>query len=864
MTKIPEHVEPELSWASCAPYNFVPLPNRVVKAEACPDELPHHDFYDAKRRSGYFTVTLETKSPLYVRCGLSRKGSPTDTSKSEWELAVDQSSSSTDTDTGTSVEASMKNKPEFFYTHDKLKPVIPGSSLRGMLRSYLEIITFSKMSRVNDGRFFYRGVFDQTTLGQDYRRQFVGNARSGSSFNNPNRGGRPESRMLLEYPIQEVKAGYLHRVGGEAWIVPALDHQNESFVHVNHCDLGAFNLAAKSTANQVIFVKPEPRRKSNSSLPYPLRRSRPNLELTLAITSNVSGTKLTGYEEGRLVVSGGMNGKHMEYVVYLRGPITAKIRIPPDMWNSYQKDAAKRSGDLPTRFIKDGEPLFYLMAGTRLAGFGPTMLFRLQYRHGIHDLIPEHLRNPLDIDYADAMFGYVRAKTDFGGRKLPEQGSCELAYAGRVSVTDAKLVGEPAPEQLWFNGDAESILTPKILGTPKATTFQHYLVQGNTTNKQRFHYDSGTVLRGAKMYWHQDDVTRSMIQGAPTAQNQSQFTQLKPVRKGNSFRFKVFFENLSDAEVGALCWTLEPRGQEADSYYHKLGMGKPYGMGAVHLKSVVLTLIKREDRYNGKLFKEASDDSSGLTWNTGEPIGDCAHFSLAFERSILRDLGFQPDSHKLAEVKRIAAFLKMMAWPGFPAESARVLPGNNYQVNANVPLSTAGSPNTRYLTIELPGVPQRDKNEYAARRVLPSPLWPKFGQTSWSLTEEPPTSGNGASTVSPDSQSEQTTDSTQQTRPPAGIGTSLLVTPEQATATRHPEIEKIAQSIAGLKGPMDVSQLEGVVERLQSIEKAVPAAEFSVLVKSIGEFMQKNIRGEKIIKHSKKEWYQQMMTWGAG
>lgn len=56
---------------ACAPYNFVPLPDAVVPAVNDPEnDLPDQDRFHADRKTGYFEVELEVKSPLYVRCAL--------------------------------------------------------------------------------------------------------------------------------------------------------------------------------------------------------------------------------------------------------------------------------------------------------------------------------------------------------------------------------------------------------------------------------------------------------------------------------------------------------------------------------------------------------------------------------------------------------------------------------------------------------------------------------------------------------------------------------------------------------------------------------------------------------------------------
>uniref|UniRef100_UPI00338F4744 RAMP superfamily CRISPR-associated protein n=1 Tax=Arthrobacter sp. TaxID=1667 RepID=UPI00338F4744 len=105
---------------ACAPYNFVPLPEMVIPAVSSPDELPSHDRYYPDRLTGYFDVTLTTCSPLYIRCPL---------------MLDDFLRQERGEDAGQPFFNQVKNTPYFFYTDKASEPVIPGSSLRGMLRA---------------------------------------------------------------------------------------------------------------------------------------------------------------------------------------------------------------------------------------------------------------------------------------------------------------------------------------------------------------------------------------------------------------------------------------------------------------------------------------------------------------------------------------------------------------------------------------------------------------------------------------------------------------------------------------------------------------------------------------------------------
>ncbi len=126
-----------------APYNFVPMPNRIIAG----DTVPPADTYHADRYTGWFDIELTTVTPTYTRAA---KGQPANT------LHKDQ-------------------PVDFFHRGDEDRtPVMPGSSLRGMFRSVFEIITCSRMEFVSERRLFFRSfaVRSTTGLAQLYKEKF--------------------------------------------------------------------------------------------------------------------------------------------------------------------------------------------------------------------------------------------------------------------------------------------------------------------------------------------------------------------------------------------------------------------------------------------------------------------------------------------------------------------------------------------------------------------------------------------------------------------------------------------------------------------------------------------------------------------
>jgi len=644
MIPIPQHTNPiRADRTAIAPYNFVPLPEKLV--EINPEALPDQDRYLNPHHSGYVECRLTTESPLYVRCALTDK---------EFEDLQDIKKQK---NRDKSFLKDPKNKPDFFYTHEVLEPVIPGSSLRGCLRNLVEIAAYAKIDFVTDQPLVYRAVGDTTSLGESYRK-------------------RLQNKM---------RAGYMRDRGDNSWeIIPAQEWPNEadsdsrvSFFRVEREKIPRDLQQWKKCANAWrVHFKPEPTK-----------------GWLVEEASVWPGSEL---REGVVVRTGKIPRKRKEFIFNLPDENADPIPISNELIARYRGQITKDQEQFlghEDAALKENQPIFYLLNDKdELEFFGHAMMFRLPYESTPKDFVPVKLREDKKeptYDLADALLGYTKQS---GERK-------RRAYASRINITDATLAADQEKENIWLGEASEQfIIVPAILAGPKPTTFQHYLVQDRPDDKKALQHwasptPAKTVIRGHKLYWHKGNITTRQLVAYPVAHPTStQHTQCKPVRSGVRFNFRIYFDNLSDVELGALLWALQLPGNAGMEYRHKIGMGKPLGMGAVKL-TPVLHLINRKQRYS-KLF-----ESDG--WLTGAKGADPQVESLTkqFEAFILQRIGAK-EAERLAEVERIRMLLKMYEWPG---------PEPQW---------------TRYMEIERldPNAPAGKRNEYKDRPVLPDPL----------------------------------------------------------------------------------------------------------------------------------------------
>lgn len=606
-----------------SPYNFVPINRTVVGAVVRPGQILPFDRYHEKALTGYIDLMIETKTPLYIRDCNNRIE-----------------------------EAREADNPDFFSPGGQVK--IPGSSIRGMTRSLVEIVSWSSMEFIEDKVLYYRSITDKCKRYSNHYRDNI------SVYNY-----KDNKTMGFKFD-----AGYLKKEGLNYYIVPAQkDSAGKQFQQIKQDD-----------TSREFFIKER--------------------------------------KDGKwLVVSGKMPGKKRDWIINAPNLQVQAIPVLSADIKAYQNDSnrkkdkrehvldnEKKDGDL-LRMLgvlqkKDHNamvPCFYVCwrdeTGNERVSFGHTGYFRLAYKRSIASHLPEAHKTDI-IDMAQAIFG----KINF--------------FVGRVYFEDAILLE-----------GQDDILLPAtslaILSGPKPTTFQHYLEQRQNNVSDLQHWDDKVneksregLLRGHKLYWHRDtsddsNQSSSWDMGEIITDNK-QYTVISPVKRGIKFEGRVRFENLTSEELGALLFVLD---LPTDKHYHKLGMGKPLGMGSVLIKPKLY--LSRRDNKNGQgkgRYQQLFADN-GRCWHHAEETAELSVYKEAFAEYILQQLEAvnSPDlseSHainkednkgsaveKLWKIGRLQELTTMLDWE------------NNSRPN--------WLDKTRYMEV--------DQKEFVARKVLPYP-----------------------------------------------------------------------------------------------------------------------------------------------
>lgn len=235
-------------------------------------------------------------------------------------------------------------------------------------------------------------------------------------------------------------------------------------------------------------------------------------------------------------------------------------------------------------------PCFYVADNDIVRHFGSGPLYRIPYKKSIGEHIPVKVNNTV-VDFTAAMFGN---KENWGSR----------VYFENLYLQDGQKAS--------FEDKDRAI--PLLGANP--TSFQNYLETDN--NGKAAYWNAASNIRGYKLYWHKKCDWRK--DKNDRNQNVNVSKEFAPLKSGHTFVGRVRFENLSAVELGALANVLS-LGDDGSSAY-KLGMGKPIGMGSVHIKA---KLHLQNDAYYTTLFSEAGFDS-------GVELGDKQRYIGIFKQ----------------------------------------------------------------------------------------------------------------------------------------------------------------------------------------------------------------------------------------
>ncbi len=235
----------------------------------------------------------------------------------------------------------------------------------------------------------------------------------------------------------------------------------------------------------------------------------------------------------------------------------------------------------PAQFIHNvsqraGNPVTYIIPGSSLKGLlrsvvetlgnGCLTLYdgtyernKINYRQKVPTAF-QHCDSRTEMCIACRIFGMLKERT-------------RGVFPGKVNIGDA----HSDPEQVYLY---EPMYTA-LLMEPKPHHHSFYLDE------------SEQHIAGRKFYFHHSPDDKPLSVDGPIRNGGVTNRYIEPLDYGTKFHFRVDFTNLEADEFAALLLavTLTPE------MHHKLGYGKPLGLGSVQLTPTSLTLVDYKTRY---------------------------------------------------------------------------------------------------------------------------------------------------------------------------------------------------------------------------------------------------------------------------
>lgn len=259
----------------------------------------------------------------------------------------------------------------------------------------------------------------------------------------------------------------------------------------------------------------------------------------------------------------------------------------------------------PNRYPNGNDtlPVFYELVDDKLH-LAPAMYSRERFYKTMHEIIGEHV--PCSCHSTDGKGDVCPACALFG--TIHEDEKNGRSYGSAVRFSDAL----PTSYKL-----AKDYVTLKELAGPKPSAAEFYLVKPEDSRTWNFEYirrrscfrnkkgeikkcidfvPYKPVLRGRKFYYH---WTKVEVNDYTTDKKTNRNLSVQLLYCGD-FGFDVYFDGISEQELNELIWCLYPKDPTIPeaNYYHKLGMGKALGLGSISI-SVDSVSIRSYDAVMG-------------------------------------------------------------------------------------------------------------------------------------------------------------------------------------------------------------------------------------------------------------------------
>lgn len=554
------------------PYNFIPLARKKAL----------FDQEEEKRLTGRITVRIRTRTPLFIPntscCRVFHAASEPEKHKSFDFFSYTQ--------------LTDKNAGNYF------EPVIPGSEIRGMIRSVYETLTASCMSAVNDDAEIVKRTNSVYCPGLVHR---VVHEDGSISF------------MLIKAELVKLprnSSGTSALREGEKIYFTRKTGKNGGFF-VNRWQKNKPEDEEKVFSGFVIrgeesfFINGEPTKKNYAVFQLPEQGKEEEICVIDEVHRQMMETVLQSYQNPKSNKKLGKGGHH-GYVEYGK------------RWNA---------------FFEEGQqeyfPVYYSQATKKLVYLSPASLTKEAYINRVRMLLKQHG----DFQPCSGTGGLCPACALFGM-------TGDTSRASSLRFCDARVIAEGSSwEDLYWDNP----VTLQELAQPKIAAAEFYLRKPEKGDFWTYDYyvkDRKVIewtpeIAGRKYYWH--DLGMEFVQSVErTERNKT----VRPLKQNITFTEDIYFDGITRKQLRQLLAILDisrdnPEiGEKGNGY--KLGAGKPLGLGSIEMRVEKVVVREVSLTEEGIFYQEVPYEelSSLEQW---DELGFCREVMPAFRKLISFD-----------------------------------------------------------------------------------------------------------------------------------------------------------------------------------------------------------------------------------
>jgi CRISPR-associated protein (TIGR03986 family) len=564
------------------PYNFVPLEGKC-------DQKSFGEYVEGKKRlTGYFDCTLTTLTPLIIPNTSNNKALHGADSEDDFHEG-----NSYDFYSYTNLERTAPGER----LHQWSEPVIPGSEIRGTVRSVFEAAFNGCLSSIDLERTLHRrslvpktpGILRKSAAGweivkcervmlnttididrPDEETDHSGNdrydkkvARFGKYVPSDVYSQWQEGQMISVIKSNET---YKTRRGFDTRFYVAIDYSQETKTD-GEWKIGFLHKGEPFSRkhHESVFIPSEP----EEIIPVDEKE----VELLCEVLRQYADDKINKHM-GTTAKDNGQ-AKHSGYV---------HLKELRDKLESKAQDAQML---VYYSTYNDGSVI-------KAAYLAPAMISKEVYRRTLKDILDFHgdyqpCKKRDSVCPACALFGMV-GETSIGSRvrfsdaMVVQQETDVSNYYGDYVLPE---MGEPKPGAVeFYTHPPDGVEMHKEDRSYYLLWTYDYVWQ--PYNRLQLLDEKEIRLRGRKFYWHSRDLKASRVKSVAKMRQ-----RVRAVKAGVEFHFRVYFDRVTEEELARLQWALT---FNDDACAHKFGKGKPlgFGSGVIRIEGVYVRELDRQ------------------------------------------------------------------------------------------------------------------------------------------------------------------------------------------------------------------------------------------------------------------------------